>query len=273
MREDIIFFSAHTSSAPFEVLMCGTSYCDGGYRIRRHCSELCCIEYVIRGTGEVQIDDTVCYPSGGDVYILPMDKRHDYRSSANDPWEKVWFNVSGRLASQLLKSYGLQNVYHVPDLPIRPLFDEFLETAKRIKQSQPLQPCFDECTVVFLKIVQAIAAHVGAIAPTTEETVAERLKARLDAVSDFSLSFDEMLRDIPFTKSHLIRLFRADFGVTPYEYLLRRKLEYARLLLENTSMSIGEISERLSFSSPHYFSSFFARRVGMSPKEYRNHIR
>lgn len=273
MREDIIFFSAGTLSALFEVLMCGTSYCDGSYHIRRQCSELCCIEYVIKGTGEVQVDDTIFYPSGGDVYILPMDKRHDYRSSADDPWEKVWFNVSGRLAAQLLKSYGLNNVYHVPDLPIRPLFDEFLKTAEHIKQSESLQPCFDECAVIFLKIVQAIAAHVGAKAPAAEETVAERLKARLDTVSDFSLSFDEILRELPYTKSHLIRLFRASYGITPYEYLLRRKLEYARLLLENTSMSISEISERLSFSGPHYFSSFFARRVGASPKEYRNRIR
>ena len=59
-------------------------------------------------------------------------------------------------------------------------------------------------------------------------------------------------------------------GITPYHYLLERKAGVAKQLLKNTAMSITEIAHRLGFSNCHYFSAFFSKRAGMSPREYRN---
>jgi YesN/AraC family two-component response regulator len=43
----------------------------------------------------------------------------------------------------------------------------------------------------------------------------------------------------------------------------------AKALLRNTAMSINEVSYYLGFANAHYFSNFFSKREGVSPKEYR----
>jgi AraC-like DNA-binding protein len=69
-------------------------------------------------------------------------------------------------------------------------------------------------------------------------------------------------------------LFRKDFkeytGYAPAQYFQELKLRAAREMLAETQLSIKEIAYKLNFSSYEYFLSFFKKRVGYTPLEYRN---
>ena len=270
MYEDIMRFPhPYKENTPFYLQMCGVSYCDGSYRIIRPDSAIYCIEYVLSGTGTVQIDNTTFTASAGDIYILPAKHMHRYFSDAKNPWVKIWFNVNGALIDQLFSCYGIENTYHVQGLNIYPLFREFLDTAKAADTTWQAEK---DCACILLKIVQAISEHLHA-SPQTTPTLARRLKDKIDTMTDFTVSFDALIRDLYCTKSHIIRLFRTQYGITPYAYLLNRRLSQARLLLENSALRIADISATLGFRDSHYFSSFFKRQTGMCPQEYRNRHR
>ncbi|MBK0347457.1 helix-turn-helix transcriptional regulator [Aerococcaceae bacterium zg-ZJ1578] len=57
-----------------------------------------------------------------------------------------------------------------------------------------------------------------------------------------------------------------------FAFLSNKKLEYAQKLLHNTQVSIAEISEYLSFTSPSYFISKFKHAYGKTPNQYRNSL-
>lgn len=63
--------------------------------------------------------------------------------------------------------------------------------------------------------------------------------------------------------------FAEYIGVSPHEYILRRKIEAAKQLLADPLCSVTEACLRLSFSSSQYFSTVFKRITTMSPSEYR----
>ncbi len=69
-------------------------------------------------------------------------------------------------------------------------------------------------------------------------------------------------------------LFRKDFkeytGYAPAQYFQELKLRAAREMLAETQLSIKEIAYKLNFSSYEYFLSFFKKKVGYTPLEYRN---
>ena len=94
-------------------------------------------------------------------------------------------------------------------------------------------------------------------------------RASLDSLSDFSEKLDTITGRLGCTKNHAIREFHASYGVSPYEYLQRRRFALAKALLRNTAMSVTEIAERLGFWDVHYFSGSFKRRFGKTPREYR----
>lgn len=86
------------------------------------------------------------------------------------------------------------------------------------------------------------------------------------------LTSDELARQFAFSKSTFTILFQQYTGMTPKHYIMTKRMEYAEMLLSNTSFSINEVSMMVGYQ---YFSTFyrnFTRYYGMSPSEFRAHL-
>ena len=66
------------------------------------------------------------------------------------------------------------------------------------------------------------------------------------------------------------RLFLAAFGVSPKEYVIQKRIEYAKYLLLSGDFSVSEVAIITGYSEPCHFSREFSKRVGISPKQYKN---
>ena len=66
-----------------------------------------------------------------------------------------------------------------------------------------------------------------------------------------------------------LRRFKAETGMTPFEYTARLKIKRAEYLLVNTDLAIKDISPVCGFENEYYFSNFFKKRKGCSPSKYR----
>lgn len=72
------------------------------------------------------------------------------------------------------------------------------------------------------------------------------------------------------SRYHFIRSFKQLIGLTPYQYLLRLRIEHAQQLLRNTRLTVTEISFGLGFSSTSQFYRAFFKTVGETPERYRS---
>ncbi|MFZ5642647.1 MAG: helix-turn-helix domain-containing protein [Bacillota bacterium] len=68
---------------------------------------------------------------------------------------------------------------------------------------------------------------------------------------------------------YFIRVFKAQMGKTPYEYLLDIKMEKAREMLKQRNHTITEICYECGFNSISHFTTAFKRKVGVTPTYYR----
>lgn len=69
--------------------------------------------------------------------------------------------------------------------------------------------------------------------------------------------------------SRFCREFKAAFGVTFVEYLSTHRIEEAKRLLGNPTISVTDIAAAVGFSDPSYFTRVFRKQQGISPSEYR----
>lgn len=83
------------------------------------------------------------------------------------------------------------------------------------------------------------------------------------------LSMELLSRVSGYTPHYLAARFKEETCQSVKHYITEQKLEAARLLLKNSSLDIAEISERLNFTNPSYFSAIFKKRTGCTPSEYR----
>jgi len=95
------------------------------------------------------------------------------------------------------------------------------------------------------------------------------LAARIEATPGRYRGLDDMLRDCPCSKDHLIRLFRKHHGVTPVEFLIRSRVESAQSLLLATGFSVKQIAAQLGYADTFCFSRQFKARTGSSPTGFR----
>lgn len=83
------------------------------------------------------------------------------------------------------------------------------------------------------------------------------------------LSMDELAEMTGFSKSHFIRLFKEFAGVSYYEYLTKRRLLHAELLLDNPEYSIADIAMQSGFNSLATFNRVFKSSHNCTPTDYR----
>ncbi len=83
------------------------------------------------------------------------------------------------------------------------------------------------------------------------------------------LSVQRIAKEIGYTEYYLTRKFQKEMKIRMSEYIKDARLEYAKVCLLSTQMSIEEIGDLLQFNSRSYFTKTFREKTGKSPSEYR----
>lgn len=84
------------------------------------------------------------------------------------------------------------------------------------------------------------------------------------------LSVSEMAASACLSPCHFSTVFKAEVGETPYNYILRRRAERAKVLLQNTRDPMAMIAIDVGFSSQSHMSTMVKRRYGITPKQLRH---
>lgn len=104
--------------------------------------------------------------------------------------------------------------------------------------------------------------HLSLISPAIQKI------ERSFAENDLSISHLATLCGI--SEVYFRRLFLNAFGISPMEFIIQKRIEYAKILLSSGDFSVSEVAELCGYSEPCHFSREFSKRVGISPKQYED---
>jgi AraC family transcriptional regulator len=103
--------------------------------------------------------------------------------------------------------------------------------------------------------------------------VDRRLRRAIEFMHDNyerELALEEIASAAYLSEYHFARLFKQITGVTPHVYLANVRLEHARRLLSETSLSISQIASRVGYQSQSHFTKMFKSVTGVTPRTYRD---
>jgi AraC family transcriptional regulator len=108
--------------------------------------------------------------------------------------------------------------------------------------------------------------------PKVTDLARWRLKRAIDYV-EARLAEPVRLADVAsaagLTRMHFAAQFRAATGLSPHEYLLRRRIERAQEMLDSTAMSMVDVALSVGFQTQSHFTTVFKRFTGQPPQTWR----
>ena len=266
MREEFVNFSIPEEQLPFFIVLSGTSWCDGSYSIQRENASILNVEYVIAGEGTVILEGKQYRAGEGDIYLLPPGRDHHYYSDAHNPWIKIWFTAMGPLINQLLDIYNPRQLHLFPAAG----GSEYFEQIHAIGRDSTLSGTekHDRAALVFHQLMQYLYRRFyQSEQKISDETI--RMKDYIQSHIARPITLRELGDAVFLSESQIIRIFKKDLGVTPYDYILDLKLLRAKTLLQNTALRVRDVAFSLGFHDEHYFSYLFRQKTGKTPTAYR----
>ena len=88
--------------------------------------------------------------------------------------------------------------------------------------------------------------------------------------SDRELTVESLAALTGVSEVYFRKIFTRAFGISPKEYLVRMRMDYAKELLKLGEVEVSRIAELSGYSEPCHFSREFKRRFGVSPKDYKS---
>jgi AraC-like DNA-binding protein len=229
----------------------------------------------VSGTGTFIYQNQKIYlPENNGFLILPH-LAHAYKNEQNNtPWQTVYVTFDGMMVKEILMTLGLyqSSFFHwEQEAPLSTFIKNVL--TKREETTDYFSIHASSTVYEFLLLLKKYGkTNKGNLKETsnlvTLYSLIDWMKSHL---SNPNVGLDDMALYINTSKRHLNSLFQKNFHVTPYAYFVNLRIQQAKkLLLENSSVTIGNIAQQVGFRSTSHFVATFRKIVGIPPEKYRH---
>lgn len=115
----------------------------------------------------------------------------------------------------------------------------------------------------------ATAPPLVSAPPALDNARLARVVDHIEACPDGDLSLEALAGIAALSPFHFARAFKAAVGEPPHRFVMRRRIERAKLLLKTTSLPIAEVGVRTGWENPSHFAQAFRAITGATPGRWR----
>ncbi|MDO4275822.1 MAG: AraC family transcriptional regulator [Eubacteriales bacterium] len=269
-KESDLFFATPGNLAKelfFYVTCTGHFWYEDTYRIWRDNYNSYLVMYILKGRAKVFCEGRAFDAEENQTVFLDCCKPHGYE--AKEGLETLWFHFDGHNTEEFYRYlYNLQgcvmnagdpytiknNMYKIYHMHSgKEVIDEALQSAyiaRILAEFFPHRICRDkESPTGIEKSINFIHEHF-------KEGINVKMLASQAALSEY----------------HFLREFKKETGFTPHEYLVKTRMNKAKVLLRGENESIAQVAEECGFSNESTFIKTYKRHTGMTPGKFRKMI-
>lgn len=251
----------------------GHFICDSEYYTKREGYRSFLLIYTIKGKGYANYRGR-CYEAGaGQVLMMDCYDYQEYWTDKTDLWQFKWIHFNGSTSSEYYKLI-YDRFGPVIDMSGRTILPECLDEIIKCVMNNHLQ-----LEVKVSKLIVEILSEILLSDSQKKEDYEIRLwndniRSSLEYIEnnfDKEISLKDMAKAACRSEFHFSRTFKRVTGYSPYEYLLKYRINEAKNLLKDSNYSIEEIAGLVGFCSISNFIRTFKEIEDMTPLKYRKY--
>lgn len=216
------------------------------------------------GTAEFKIGGTEFEVSPGDVLYLPKNKNYSQKTKGETVFAIHFINYSFSMKN-IPEVIKVENFDLIVDL-VEKMYCEWKEKKQGYRY---------KCISLFYDLLHQLnlQAHEDTLYAITRN---EKLKSAVSYIHSHyrsdQIDISELASMCAVSETYFRKLFKEIHGVSPLQYVINLRLEYASQLLRSRLYTVFEASEKSGFNDVKYFCKSFKQRYGVSPGKFKDII-
>ena len=226
--------------------------------------------YIIGGKGQFLINDDLYPVNTNHLVIINPNVIHTEVSLNAQPLEYIVLGIDGIELSINDTANGQFCILdHFESVDISSCLRNIL------REMEMKQPGYEDVCQAFMEIlIIRLMRSTGLPVPNGIPSVSSHrqcaaIRRYIDLHFKESLTLDLLAEEAHMNKHYLSHAFKREYGISPINYMISRRIEESKYLLTETDLSLSQISQLLGFSSLSYFSQVFRKSQSIPPIEYR----
>lgn len=202
----------------------------------------------------------------GQVLLLDCNSPHEYAAQGKCSFTFVHFDgaQSKALYEEIERSGG--NQFAVPS--VSAMHETIGEMINAMQQDRRINEA--TASAALYGMLMQLMEHAGASsAGTVGNTLVDRSIDYIQSHLHEHLTVDAVASHAGYSTSYFSHLFSDETGMSPYQFIVKSRVEMAQQLLQTTQMTVQDVAFQTGFNSTANFCYTFRRLSGVSPQEYR----
>lgn len=230
------------------------------------------IVYISKGKGFFSSSSTKKTTiSKGQAILLFPGQWHTYQPLKETGWNEYYIGFKGSIIDNIVANGFISSENQILDVGVNEDLVSLFSTAIKVAKEDKRAAQQSLAGIVFniLGAILSLAQNKNLESRESAQII-ERSKIIMIENIHKDIDIQGIAANLGTSYSWFRKVFKEFTGYAPAQYFQELKLRKAKELLAETNSTIKEIAYELNFSSYEYFLSFFRKRVGFTPTEYRN---
>lgn len=251
---------------------CGYEQCEPGFQVALHVRENYVMHIVMEGKGVYSVGNKKYELERGKAFLIYPGEKIAYEADEKEPWYYMWIGFEGYRCEEYVTYMGFSKENPVVEV----------QEADRIKECilhmlQAKELTVEDELMRMSQLLQIMALFMKENHISREKQVQDcpavvYVKYAIEYMHMHykeKIKIDQIADVIGISRSYLTRIFKKELQISPQEYLIQLRLEYAARMLKSTAEPINAVASQCGYVDSLSFSKAFKRQYGISPKEYR----
>ena len=230
--------------------------------------------YIVGGKGQFRIQDQHYPVNANNLVIINPNVIHTEVSLNAQPLEYIVLGIEGIELATSENTNGQFNILdHFESVEISGCLRNILREMEQ-KNTGYEDVCQAYMEILIIRLMRNTALAV----PAEPQMISGNrqcaaVKRYIDLHFKEALTLDQLAEDAHMSKYYLSHAFKREYGVSPINYMIGKRIEESKYLLAETDLSMSQIAQLLGFSSLSYFSQVFRRTQAVTPMAYRQNTK
>lgn len=182
-------------------------------------------------------------------------------------WVTSWLIFKGACLPEIMKILGFSDFEHSAEADLSAchrIFKKLMAAAK-----EPVKGTEKASVLLYEFIINAAELLTSSKEKAGASNVADPAVIYINENYSEDITLETLANVSGVSVQHFCRVFKAKTGMRPMEYLAKKRLAEAKVMLLNTGESIGHIASLVGYNDQNYFGMVFKKYEGVTPSEYR----